>query len=73
MPARTVTVMFSGDEPGDVGRYPVHWIIVGIEHVFAAQHRLRLRRHVQPLGDLRRRLHVVEVDRLPLPGCDQGW
>ena len=31
-----------GDRPRDVGRHPVHRVVVGVEDVLAAQHRLRL-------------------------------
>ena len=48
-----------GDRPRDVGGDPVHRVVVGVEDVLPAQHRLGLGGDAQPLGHLGRRLDAA--------------
>ena len=56
-----------GDRPGNVGRHPVHRVIVGVEYVLAAQHRPGAAGHVEPVD------HVLwRLDALRCPAYATG-
>jgi len=53
-----------GDLPRDVGRDPLHGIVVGPKHVLAAEDRGRVRWHLEPVGDGRRRDDALDAEDL---------
>jgi hypothetical protein len=52
------------DGPRDIGGDPVHRVIIGVEDVLPPQHRLGARGHLEPRGDLGRRLDTLDAQYL---------